>query len=238
MNQSSLPLNPHPLKPQIKISPSTLELYRSYKEGRYEGTPYEVTAQKLVAYLKGERFVTTANTKGTAFHKMLERGAEPFKQANGTYKVTSKRDNAETVFDNYVGRVADRFRELHPDMIYEIPLSIEMELMGYKVISNMRMDALNPFPLKIHDFKTTSKTRGYQTEEDYYPSMQWRMYLLACDDVQDFQYDIFHFKSEPDEKPLLYYSFMFNREIDMEQVVGDYMIGFIKFCEQHNIIKT
>ena len=140
------------------------------------------------------------------------------------------------VVSNYYGRVADRFRELNPSLVHEIPLSMEMEVSGYQVKSFMRMDALNPFPLRLHDFKTTSKKYGMVSEWEYYYSVQWRMYLIACDDVDDFQYDIFHFLFEPDGKPMAYYNFLFSREIDMENIVGDLMMGFISFCEDNHLI--
>ena len=78
------------MKPKIKISPSTLETYRSFCEGRYEGMEYEVTAEKLIANIKGERVYTQALTTGSAFHKLLEDGTKPYKQDDGTCLVPLK----------------------------------------------------------------------------------------------------------------------------------------------------
>jgi hypothetical protein len=109
---------------------------------------------------------------------------------------------------------------------------------GYEVISNMRIDGFNPFPTRLHDFKTTSKARGWVQEDDYYNSVQWRMYLMRCEDVEVFQYDIFHFQHMNPEavRPMEYYNFQFFKETDMERVVGDLMYGFIGFCEQYNLL--
>jgi hypothetical protein len=226
--------------PKIKISPSALENFRSFKEEKFEGTEYQMTAEKLIASIKGERKYAIALTKGKALHTLLEHGTEGYLLENGGCSVTTE-DNEVVEFGKYTRRVVDRYRELNPDMIHEIPLHLTMNVSGYEVRSNMRLDGLNPYldVPKIHDHKTSSKAWGQVTEYQYYDSVQWRMYLMACTDVDIFQYDIFHFQDNNPQatREIEYYNFQFNREIDMEQVVGDWMMGYIKFCEQHSLIQ-
>lgn len=224
---------------KIKISPSALENFRSFKEEKFEGTEYQMTEQRLVSIIKGEKQFSTALTKGKALHTLLEHGTEAYVQEDGSCIVTTE-DKESVRFVQYIRRVVDRYRELNQGMIHEIPLSMTLNIMGYEVKSNMRMDGLNPYSdvPKIHDHKTSSKAWGQVTEYDYYDSVQWRMYLMVCDDVDIFQYDIFHFQDNNPQatRAMEYYNFQFNREIDMEQVVGDWMMGYIRFCEQHNLI--
>ena len=224
-------------QPKLKISPSTLESFRSFKEEKFEGTEYQVTLEKMIKIIKRERQYSLAMTKGSALHELLEQGTEKYAQPDGSV-IVSTEDSQKVHFVPYIKRVVDRYRQLHPDMMHEIPLHLTMNVMGYEVRSNMRLDGLEYAPSVIYDFKTSSKAYGQVTEYQYYDSVQWRMYLLACDDVDIFQYDIFHFQQNvPDAiRPLEYYNFQFNREIDMEQIVGDWMMGYIRFCEQHNLL--
>jgi len=225
--------------PKIKISPSALENFRSFKEEKYEGTENQVTVEKLISFIKGEKKFTPQLTRGKALHTLLEFGTDKFLLDNGGCLVTTE-DKQQVQFSKYIRRVVDRYRELNQGMIHEIPLSMTMNVMGYEVVSNMRIDGLNPYldVPKIHDHKTSSKAYGQVTEYQYYDSVQWRMYLLTCTDVDIFQYDIFHFQDNNPQatREIEYYNFQFNREIDMEQIVGDWMMGYIKFCEQYNLI--
>jgi hypothetical protein len=109
--------------------------------------------------------------------------------------------------------------------------------MGYDVVSNMRIDGIHPFPLRLHDFKTSSAAYRV-TEGSYYDSVQWRMYLLACDDVDTFQYDIFHFQDNCRDaiRSLEYYNFQFWREADMEKTIWEWMQGLINFCDYNNLL--
>lgn len=223
--------------PTLKISPSTLETFRSFKEAKFEGTEYQVTTDKMIRYIKGEKQFTQALTQGKALHELLEQGTEQYAQPDGSAIVTTE-DKQRVHFVPYIKRVVDRYRQLHPDMMHEIPFHLTMNVLGYEVRSNMRLDGLEYAPSVIYDFKTSSKAYGQVTEYQYYDSVQWRMYLLACDDVDVFQYDIFHFQQNvPDAvRPMEYYNFQFFRETDMKQIVGDWMMGYIKFCEQHDLI--
>jgi len=222
----------------LKISPSTLSQFCAYQTEKFEGTDWQVTKEGLIAFLKGQKLWSPALTKGHIFHKLLELGTEGYVQTDGSLRVASKSKNETIYFDDYTRRLIDRFRELHPEMIHEVPCQLKMSVLGYEIISNMRMDAINPFPLRIHDFKTSSKQYGRVFEDEYYDSMQWRMYLLACDDVDNFQYDIFHFQDNVPgaTRSIEYYKFQFWRESDMESLVGEYMMGLIQFCERNGLI--
>lgn len=224
---------------QLRISPSTLSQYCAFVHAKNEGTEWEVTAERLAAYLKGEKLVSSALTKGYAFHKLLEHGTADFIQADGSLSVYSASKNATIFFDDYTRRLVNRFRELHPLMLHEVPCQLNMSVKGYAVTSFMRIDAVNPLPSAIHDFKTSSSYR-MPTAETYYDSVQWRMYLMACQDVEDFVYNVFRFNDKPQYsetgKSVDYAEFRFWRESDMETIVGEYMSGLIRFCENHNLL--
>ena len=170
----------------LKISPSILDNYRTCLYGKF--------GKSIADFVEGldkpwEK--TEAQSKGDAYHKLLEHGGCQFFnldfQGNETYKVHEPDMNRDWIFTKAQAQPAlDTFTDF-PNKKHEVWGRLELEVLGYQVRMNLRVDALDE--PTIWDYKTTGKP---PRAENYSDTTQWPLYMMAYRDCFLFRYRVFH----------------------------------------------
>lgn len=214
---------------ELNLSPSKIEKFRQHREEEYKGF---ITKDKLIDSLLGKVIWTQQATFGTAFHLVLENGAEAYKLSTGEYLIRGAEmpEPVKCTYNEIL--LADEFHKNHPSMNNETWLTSSILIDGMKVNLRMRIDGLEGN--EIHEHKTTMKDLDVHF---YERSLQWKIYMMATE-AHTVQYNVFPYKEpEGQERQVSYYPLRFYRGgIEMEQEVYRNIRGLIHFCESNDIM--
>lgn len=173
----------------IQISPSLLEGYRQSLEGLY-GMNYE----KLRDYITRAYKINRYSSRGWAYHKMIEDGPERYRQLKPVkgkvktfYQIEDWRVkktpwtedfNPVWSFSEEAVEPIHYLRETYSQGEPEVWADWYTRSHGYEIRVRMRLDMLDG--LTIHEFKTGKSKKHFK---EYFPSVQWRLNLLAAGDA-------------------------------------------------------
>lgn len=238
----------------LKLSPSKIEKYRQWNEGEYKRDDADkdvITKESLIASITGKEVWTPKAEFGTAFHAVMQFGAEKYKvpdrnleDGEVTYKYVIQEGNmpSEVVCQYEEIQLADEYHKAHPNIIWEIWNVYTYILDGVYVITmRMRHDGMEGLRLKEH--KTT--THSSSDYEFFARSCQWRIYLIVTE-APAIDYERFLIK-EPsilaegktrragarDKREVTHNSFSFFPTDDMRSYVNKNIRGLIRFCESN-----
>ncbi len=204
---------------KIQISPSLLEEYRKVQAGLFDRTGDDLESQIL-----GDFARTEAMSRGSAYHAILEHGAEPY-AVGDSCKVHDPQMGIDWVFSKEAVAPALAVRkELDGRLLHEIWGNYETVVGGYLVSMRLRVDALQPDALLAHEFKTTGSQPSFL---GYYDSLQWRCYLLAFPDLQAVKYTVFQLGTKNDWCRVSEY--VMHRNEECETLVASALSGFLEW---------
>lgn len=202
------------MKPTIRISPTILNEFASYKNGDYE--KWGKTQEDFRQYVLGERSPNVYFSRGIAVHSIME-GVELAElgqihepELGVTWQFTS--DVIKTIRD-----YAARFESMSHEVQYLHWVDTQLA----SVAMSMRFDCLDC--LHLHEFKTSSKPKAYK---DYYTSLQWRCYLMALPEVSNVTYHIIQLPHTEPTKILdkvSIYQHHYPRESNNDEIVMSYL---------------
>jgi PD-(D/E)XK nuclease superfamily len=217
------------MKTLLKVSPSTLENYRTCSLGKYGKTVADFINKLDAPWIKSE-----AQSKGDAYHKLLEHGPIPYKETTPEgliqYRVHEPDLNIDWIFNEAQAAPAIATHTNHPDKKHEVWGNLLFDLSDYTVKVNLRVDALEKF--RVWDYKTTG-SKYAPRKEDYYESTQWPMYMKAYPDVTDFRYRVFHLH----DKTCDMHDFTFSRDQAHENYAMMWLTHLVDFAERSGIIE-
>lgn len=222
--------------PWLNITPSKLEQWRHYRDGLFNGL---ITEKCLIDYLTSDFKPNEAVHFGTAFHLLLENGADAFPSYGaGGVIVSDKKLPRSYVFSKEEISKVNSWRSSVPGLIPEVPVVKFFEQGGYNIRLSMKIDGCLAYHL--YEEKTTSRPPNY---DKYLHSLQWRAYLLGMPAARKVCYDIWHFyqtnKDDPrSERKLDHYRYTFNRpkEIDLMYDISTAVDGLVNFCITNQIL--
>lgn len=176
----------------VKVRATWLDLWDHYRKS-------EMTEEELHTALTGERTPTLFQTRGTAFHRLLEStiiGVQPLQSGN-PYFVSYDADEVVHGLGESGLRIPDGFTFIFSESIdVDLPVAgalTECEISrtfysdGGPVHLVGHVDAWLPQQNRVWDWKTT----GQPDLERYCDSWQWRTYLTLSG-AHRFTYGIFH----------------------------------------------
>ena len=210
------------MKPVFKISPSLLNQFASYMRGEYGAT-----MQTVMDYVTAPKVTSAAMSRGTAVHSILE-GVE--KTANVFEPEMAVTWNFSEDAYAKISKYGDAFK----DASHEIWDSLRFDIEGAGVYMRMRFDCLDGN--ELHEFKTTSRAKGYS---DYYTSLQWRCYLEALQDVNKVRYHILEMPPADPAKEISkvkIYTIDYVREANNGQVLREYLNHFVQWILNEPIL--
>ncbi len=219
---------------ELNLSPSKIEKFRQHREEEYKGF---ITKEKLIESLLGKVAWTKQATFGTAFHCVLENGAEAYKLSTGEYLIRDD-EMPEPVKCTYNEiRLANEFHKNHPSMNNETWLTPTLMVDGMKVNLRMRIDGLEGN--EIHEHKTTTKSLDVHF---YERSLQWKIYVMSTEALA-VQYNVFpYIEAEYGgkiQRKVSYHPIRFYPGgIEIEQEVYRNIRGLIHFCESNGIMDS
>lgn len=214
---------------KIKISPSLLQKWNDIQKGRWN-----TTLADLEDYILGTYKPSLAAMRGTAYHKLLEEGPDKYLRQNGFQVTVEEHDMRETFF--FTKEAADPAVALYNAFegqmtASEAWLSKEFEVEGQQVISWMRTDLIEGDT--IHDFKTSSRPKGWL---DYLDAYQWKFYLSAVPEAREFRYHVFVLTEDRKQKNLFtncqYSTFSFERTDRLETDILGEMAGLVRYLKR------
>lgn len=214
------------MKATLKISPSTVESFRTCRFGMYGKT-----MNNFVDGLSQPWEKTMAQSRGDAYHKLLELGPDPFAHTdphNGSkyYKVPEPEMKTVWTFSEAQARPAIETFERHPDKKHEVWGRLNLEFTNYKLYMPLRVDALQA--PAIWDYKTTAsepkKTR-------YQESVVWPLYMMAFPDCTVFRFRVFQL-GENDCKQT---DFLFDKDPARERSALTWLTGLVDFIEKNEL---
>ena len=203
---------------KIKISPSLLDTYRVAYHGLY-GRDHTA----IDNYITKPWEVTEPQSKGTAYHALIEQGPECFRDGD-TYRVFEKQLGQTWEFSPQAVQPVIELQPLLQGMTFETWGRNEIRLNGYTIRQNMRYDGLKPH--ELHEFKTRSRTPKY---DDYWKSLQWQCYLLSLPDCERVHYHVFTLNKK--NTKCEYTPLVFDRYPEMEANVMEYLTGLLNYLE-------
>lgn len=216
---------------RVSISPSLLENWRWHRDSdRDDDTPF---LERLGGFVE-----TEAMQLGTAFHSIIEHGLGAGEYDGQWFCVDGWQFAPEAV------ELALAYREAYPNIIHEVRGYLRTRVATsqgeYDVRSSLRVDGIDG--LTIHEVKTTASTYPVSIE-DYLPSVQWQMYLLAFPHAQRVIYTKFQLtrkriKAEATNKitKAEAHQFEFVRDSSMESTVSSTMSEFLDFLERRDLL--
>ena len=217
------------MKQALKISPSTLENYRTCVLGYYRKT-----VQDFIDKLDQPWIKTEAQSKGEAYHKLIELGPLHFKEiapdGSTRYRVNDPEMNIDWLFNENQAAPALATHVNHPNVKREAWGRLSVDLENYAVTMNLRLDALDTF--KIWDYKTTG-SKYTPENKTYWESVQWPIYMMAYPDVQEFHFRVFHLHDETCDQ----YDFVYKKDPAREEYARRWLIHLIDFAEKRGIIE-
>jgi hypothetical protein len=213
---------------QLKISASTLEDYRTCKFGKYGKNLTDFITKLDQPWTK-----TEAQSKGDAYHKLLEHGGglyfETTPELMTQYRVHEPDMNIDWIFSEKQAAPALATFTEHPFKKHEVWGRLNFDIGGYNIRMNLRKDAVTEG--EIWDYKTTS-SKYAPGAANYYESLQWPLYMMESPDVSQFHYRVFHFLGDDVNQ----YDFIFQKEVQKEKAAIMWLTDLIGFAEQNNII--
>ena len=214
---------------RLKISPSTLENYRVCTLGYYRKT-----VQDFIDKLDQPWIKTEPQSKGEAYHKLIELGPLHFKEiapdGSTRYRVNDPEMNIDWLFNESQAAPALATHVSHPNVQREIWGRYAVDLGNYSVTMNLRLDALDQF--KIWDYKTTG-SKYVPERKTYWESVQWPIYMMAYPDVTTFHFRVFHLHNETCDQ----HDFVFEKDPAREEYARRWLIHLIDFAEKRGIIE-
>ena len=174
------------MKPLLKISPSVVDSFRTCRFGMYGKT-----MQDFVSGLSKPWEKTLAQSRGDAYHKLLEQGPHPFISRDPntgapSYAVHEPDMNKTWIFSEKEAAPAIATFEAHPDKKHEFWGRLNLDFTNYSVYMPLRVDALQP--KVIWDYKTTAKP---PKQTNYAESLAWPFYMMAFPDCTLFRFRVF-----------------------------------------------
>jgi hypothetical protein len=211
------------------LSPSKLEVYRKYVEGK----PEFITQEVVIAAIRGDREWKPALDLGSGFHLALEKGPERYWQPQRQRYLVCDRELAnDQVFTQAQMNWVLRYRQRYAGMTHEVPVTWErVTRTNRRFVVRMRIDGM--YGLEVHEHKTTSRPPDY---EQYERSLQWRLYLAATG-AQLCQYNVFEFlRAEPGQEagiaPVCFQLFPY---AGMEAELLGWVEDYLDFVELHKL---
>lgn len=217
------------MKRALKISPSTLENYRTCTLGYYRKT-----VQDFIDKLDQPWIKTEPQSKGEAYHKLIELGPLHFKETapdgSTQYRVNDPEMNIDWIFNEAQAAPALATHVNHPNVKREAWGRLGIDLDNYTVTMNLRLDALDTF--KIWDYKTTG-SKYVPERKTYWESVQWPLYMMAYPDVTTFHFRVFHLHDLTCDQ----HDFVFDKDPAREEYARRWLIHLIDFAEKRGIIE-
>jgi len=217
------------MKQALKISPSTLENYRVCTLGYYRKT-----VQDFIDKLDQPWVKTEAQSKGEAYHKLIELGPLHFQEVapdgSTRYRVNDPEMNIDWLFNEKQAAPALASHGAHPNMQREIWGKLNFDLDKYSVRMNLRLDGFDP--PKIWDYKTTGSKYNPE-KKTYWESVQWPLYMMAYPDSKQFHFRVFHLHDEICDQ----HDFIFDKDPAREEYARRWLIHLIDFAEKRGIIE-
>ena len=216
---------------KLIISPSKLEQFRCYYDEEYNG---KIQIEDIISYLKGEVEWKKEMNYGSAIHAVLEFGHEKYLQPDGQTCLIKEDEFPEPISIPLatLQPVLD-YRLKYPKVIHEVKVRKLIEVSGYQVLLNMRVDGM--FGLGIHEHKNP-QDKGFTTYESYEKSSQWKVYLYATG-ANFVQYNIFKWKETKRRGfEIIPETYTYYRFPTMEWEVISLVQHLINFCERQGLI--
>lgn len=215
-------------KPILKISPSTVESFRTCRFGMYGKTMKNFVEGLSIPWEK-----TMAQSRGDAYHKLLELGPLPFLHRDPSdnskwYKVPDPdmKGKPTWTFSEKEAAPAIETFENNPDKKHEVWGRLNLDFTNYGVYMPLRVDALQP--KVIWDYKTTAsepkKTR-------YQESVVWPFYMMAFPDCTVFRFRVFQLL----KNDCLQTDFLFDKDYSKEGQSMTWLTGLVDFIEKNNL---
>ena len=211
------------MRTQLKISPSIVDNYRVCMTGLYRKTIHD-----FVDGLDRPFEQTDAAAKGEAYHLLLERGGQEFKErardGGIQYRIPTKSGRPDFIFTEEQAFPALETHDNNPYKQHEVWHSVLLDIDGVDVKMNMKMDAIDDPQKVIWDYKTTGRIPDKET---YLNSVQWPLYLYAKPDFNLFRYRIFRLHDDGCQQ----YDYLFERSqahIDYAMQWLEHLVDFIQ----------
>lgn len=208
----------------LKISPSILENYRTCYYGKFGKT-----LQDFVEGLDKPWEKTEAQSKGDAYHKLLELGGKPFsKIENGQmqYIVSEPQFGKDWIFTHDQAAPALKTFTDHPNKQHEVWGRLNIEVLDYTIGMSLRVDALE-YPT-IWDYKTTGRPPRV---ENYADAVQWPLYMMAYPECTMFRYRVFHLTDYGCQQ----HDYIFEKSLDREQYAINWLTMLVAFIRDNGL---
>jgi len=220
------------MKQALKISPSTLEDYRNCVLGNFRKTTDDFIRKLDEPWIK-----TEAQSKGEAYHKLIELGPLHFQELapDGTtrYRVNDPEMNIDWIFNAEQAAPAIDTHVNHPNVQREVWGRLNFDLDNYSVRMNLRVDAMDKNgKFVIWDYKTTG-SKYVPQKQPYYESVQWPLYMMAYPDATLFRFRVFHLHDQVCDQ----HDFLFDKDLAREEYARRWLIHLVNFAEQRGIIE-
>ncbi len=214
------------LNQMIQTSVSNVEQLRLCMTGAYNGT---ITEEEVIKSIKREKKWSPEMQFGTALHAVMEYGAEPFLQPDGTYyfEITGMPGYVSATYEEI--QEADKFHKAHPNMTHEVGVEYRTKIEGQDVVIRGRFDGLEG--MILHEHKTTTNVPKYETYKD---SLQWQIYLLGSNAYM-VCYNVLAYTKKPPRKTTLY-QYTYQRYPGIENNVDSWIRELIEFCKDQNLM--
>ncbi len=176
-----------------KVTPSLLEQWRCVRLGLWK-----MTSHKFVKNLQSKQPTTLPQSKGKAYHKLLEHGGGKyeFPQAGKMfYRIPCKDLRIDWVFSEKAALPAIKLHQsligIEKPYLFETPHKVRFDFESHFVDLSMRFDLT--VGLYLHEFKTMSARPSYEYYNDL---IQWKCYLLAMPQLQGMRYHFFRLNDD------------------------------------------
>lgn len=216
------------MKPTLRISPTILNEFASYKNGDYEA--WGKTQEDFRQYVLGERSPNVYFSRGIAVHSVME-GIE----AAELGQIHEPELGVTWQFTGDVIKAIRDYAAQFEKAAHEVPNLHWIETPDADVCMNMRFDCLDV--MHLHEFKTSSKPKAYK---DYYTSLQWRCYLMALPEINNVTYHIIQFPhAEPTKilEKVSIYKHEYRREANNDEIVMSYLNELIAWVLDDNELR-
>jgi hypothetical protein len=217
------------MKPTLKLSPSTVEFYRTCKLGKY-GKNLKIFMDSI-----GTKMVQSEQQmKGEAYHKLLEFGPDPYKVIDPilgpTYRVSNPDNGSEYVFNHAQAEPALTTFWNHPDKKHEVWGRLNLEFTNHKIVMNLRVDAKQIG--RIWDYKTAAWNPKWPPREDTYKeSIVWPLYMKAYPECTKFQFRVFALTDQDCKQ----FDFIFDKDAAREAAALNWVINLVEFIELNEL---
>lgn len=216
----------------IKLSPSKLETWRKYMAEEYAGT---ITKEKVIASITGEQEWSKKATFGSAAHLVMQFGAEKYHdEGSGKYIIKDGQMPEAVVINTYKELyLFDDFHNKHPNMVWETPATLMLNVDGVDVQLSMRIDGMEG--TYVHENKTGENDLDFDL---YDRSYQWRIYLLKtlADKAQYNHFSYYEPNTRRDAYEVFYDYMTVYPYPAMEEDVKNGIRGVVDFCRTYDLM--